>query len=67
MYARVKEVRVNKRKNCKNNAIKDKDGTLLTEPDEIQFREDGKNTRTYCMIRMGSLSWKTWKWKKRMR
>jgi len=36
MYARVKEV--NKRRNCKSNAIKDKDGTLLTEPEEIQRR-----------------------------
>src|SRR6218665_2906191 len=38
MYARVKEVTVNKRRNCKSNAIKDKDGTLLTEPEEIQRR-----------------------------
>src|SRR6218665_576222 len=38
MYARVKEVTVNERRNCKSNAIKDKDGTLLTEPEEIQRR-----------------------------
>src|SRR6218665_3756491 len=38
MYARVKEVTVNHRRNCKSNAIKDKDGTLLTEPEEIQRR-----------------------------
>src|SRR6218665_2267956 len=38
MYASVKEVTVNKRRNCKSNAIKDKDGTLLTEPEEIQRR-----------------------------
>src|SRR6218665_2501200 len=37
-YARVKEITVNKRRNCKSNAIKDKDGTLLTEPEEIQRR-----------------------------
>src|SRR6218665_710406 len=38
MYARVKQVKFDKRRNCKSNAIKDKDGTLLTEPEEIQRR-----------------------------
>src|SRR6218665_1304361 len=38
MYARSKEVAVNKRRHCKSNAIRDSDGALLTEPEEIQRR-----------------------------
>jgi|SRR6218665_1258718 len=38
MYETVKEVTVNKRRNCKSNAIRDSDGVLLTEPEEIQRR-----------------------------
>ena len=38
MYARVKEVTVNNRRNCNSNAIKDKDGVLLSEPEKIQRR-----------------------------
>ena len=38
MYARVKEVIVNKRRNCKNNAIRDIDGALLTKSEETQRR-----------------------------
>ena len=38
MYARVIKVTVNKSRNCKSNAIKDKYGTILTEPEEIQRR-----------------------------
>src|SRR6218665_3256554 len=38
MYASVKEVTVNKWRNCKSNAIRDSDGALLTEPEEIQRR-----------------------------